>query len=88
MAESLDPEVSGEVDVWECYTYLLPAFDLCQCSTIPGMAPAFMGFSASEIKSALELVGLDRSEWADAADALHVMGESAKAWYNERISRK
>lgn len=88
MAESSEQELSGEIDVWECYMYLLPVFGLCQCSVISGMATAYMGFSAQEIKSALELSCVDRSDWPDASDALHSMGESVGVWYNERIRKK
>lgn len=79
--------LEGEVEIWECYVPLLPAFDLCQCGSIGGMVPVLTGFSAQEIESALSLVRVPRGLRPDYAEALHCMGEAVKAWYNEGISK-
>jgi hypothetical protein len=70
---------------WDAYR----TYRLCQQSVLPGGGSAFwLGVSASEIYSALAVVGLPIDRWPDVADQVSDLGDLVAGLLNERAKRR
>lgn len=72
-----------EIEVWRCNWRAFEVYQSCQL-TYAGMSGACLGLSATEIRSALELLRVPPKRWRALTADLLVMGRAAASYFAEK----
>ncbi|MCK5772047.1 hypothetical protein [Algiphilus sp.] len=83
-ADGSEADEPAEIPVWWTHWTSVEVFERCELSVIGGMSVHYQGITATEIRSACELLRVRWYEWPDIVDDVQFMGRTVARTINAK----